>query len=206
MEKKKDERPVTVNITNHNQFQKGVGAFITNLNHLTIVMDSEGNMKLDANQVPAPVMPHTEVETQLQGEIEEESPEDETGDDSSSISKCFRFASDFVRQKVTALVKKYYKGSHAELALMEITLYDHGQLKKRNAHTAFVRSLVVWGIVKVADEEAFKQIVKGITDKFGRMPETGYKEWGQELLNDKETCINIGKELGETMPYNRSEK
>ena len=43
-DKKKQEQPVTVNITNNNQFQKGVGAFITNLNHLTIVMDSEGNM------------------------------------------------------------------------------------------------------------------------------------------------------------------
>lgn len=62
MEKKeKKEKPVTVHITNHNKFEKGVGAFITNLNHLTIVMDSEGNMKMDASQVP--VMPHTEVET-----------------------------------------------------------------------------------------------------------------------------------------------
>ena len=60
MEKKElKEKPVAVHITNHNQFQKGVGAFITNLNHLTIVMDSEGNMKMDAAQVP--VMPHTEV-------------------------------------------------------------------------------------------------------------------------------------------------
>ena len=61
--KSKQEKPVTVNITNHNTFQKGVGAFITNLNHLTIVMDSEGNMKLDAQQLP--VMPHTEVEVEL---------------------------------------------------------------------------------------------------------------------------------------------
>ena len=72
MEKKnKQEKPVTVNITNNNTFQKGVGAFITNLNHLTIVMDSEGNMKMDAQQVP--VMPHTEVET-------EQSPEEEGQD------------------------------------------------------------------------------------------------------------------------------
>ena len=56
----KNEKPVTVHITNHNQFQKGVGAFVTNLNHLTIVMDSEGNMKMDAVQTPA--MPHTQIE------------------------------------------------------------------------------------------------------------------------------------------------
>ena len=60
MEKKeKKEKPVTVHITNHNKFEKGVGAFITNLEHLTIVMDSEGNMKMDASQVP--MMPQTEV-------------------------------------------------------------------------------------------------------------------------------------------------
>ena len=58
-EVKKQEKPVTVHITNHNTFQKGVGAFVTNLNHLTIVMDSEGNMKMDASQVPT--MPHAEV-------------------------------------------------------------------------------------------------------------------------------------------------
>ena len=50
----------TVQITNHNEFQKGVGAFITNLEHLTIVMDEDGNMKVDAGQVP--VMPHTQVD------------------------------------------------------------------------------------------------------------------------------------------------
>ena len=60
MDENKKERPVTVNITNNNQFQKGVGVFITNLNHLTIVMDSEGNMKMEG--VEAPVMTHTEVE------------------------------------------------------------------------------------------------------------------------------------------------
>ena len=57
MEKKKkkkemEQQPVTVNITNNNEFKKGVGAFITNLNHLTIVMDSEGNMKMDAAGLP----------------------------------------------------------------------------------------------------------------------------------------------------------
>ena len=59
-DKEKNEKPVTVQITNHNEFQKGVGAFITNLEHLTIVMDEDGNMKVDAGQVPA--MPHTQVD------------------------------------------------------------------------------------------------------------------------------------------------
>ena len=58
--KEKKEKLATVQITNHNEFQKGVGAFITNLEHLTIVMDEDGNMKVDAGQVP--VMPHTQVD------------------------------------------------------------------------------------------------------------------------------------------------
>ena len=83
-EKKKErkelkEKPVTVHITNHNTFQKGVGAFVTNLNHLTIVMDSEGNMKLDAQQMP--VMPHTEVEVEQSPEEEEQEEEPLTAAD-----------------------------------------------------------------------------------------------------------------------------
>lgn len=70
--KQEQERPVTVNITNNNQFQKGVGAFITNLNHLTIIMDSEGNMKMDASQIGA--MPHTKVDM-------EQTPEDQDAEE-----------------------------------------------------------------------------------------------------------------------------
>lgn len=68
--KKKKETPVTVHITNHNKFEKGVGAFITNLEHLTIVMDAEGNMKMDACQVP--VMPQAKVETISPQDIDDE--------------------------------------------------------------------------------------------------------------------------------------
>lgn len=58
--KEKKVKPATVQITNHNEFQKGVGAFVTNLNHLTIVMDEEGNMKMDMGKMP--VMPHTKID------------------------------------------------------------------------------------------------------------------------------------------------
>lgn len=56
----KKEKAISVHITNNNQFQKGVGAFITNLNHLTLVMDEDGNMKIDMNKIP--IMPHTEID------------------------------------------------------------------------------------------------------------------------------------------------
>jgi len=76
-------------------------------------------------------------------------------------------------------------------------------LKRRNAHTAFIRALEAWGLIKIANEEEFEQIRKGITDKFGRIPNTGYKNWADELLNDRTICEKIGKQLGDTMPYVR---
>lgn len=60
---------MTVHITNHNKFEKGVGAFITNLEHLTLIMDAEGNMKMDMGQMAVP--PQTEVEQPQEERAEE---------------------------------------------------------------------------------------------------------------------------------------
>ena len=122
---------------------------------------------------------------------------------SESIGECFRVTSEFVRQSVFAVVKDYYLGSSANLALIEITLFDHHLLQKRNSHTAFFKSLVAWGIISVANEEELKRIVRAIADKHKRLPEKGYKEWGKFYTNEKEICENIGKKLGPTIPYNR---
>ena len=118
-------------------------------------------------------------------------------------SGCFKFTSEFTKQKVDTIVKKYYHGSYADLALIEIALYDHGQLEKRNAHTPFIKALVAMGSIKQPNDIVFKQIRKGITDKFRRLPELGYKEWDNIFLNEKTICISIGRDLGETMPYTR---
>ncbi len=124
-------------------------------------------------------------------------------DYSTSVGECFRVASEFVRQSVFAVVKDYYLGSAANLALIEITLFDHNLLQKRNSHTAFLKSLVTWGIVSVANENELKRIVRALADKHKRLPETGYKEWSKDYTNDKVICENIGKKLGPTIPYNR---
>lgn len=116
-------------------------------------------------------------------------------------AKCFKFTSDFLKEKVMAVVKEFYHGSHADLALIEIALYDHGQLMKRNSHTAFVKALAAWGILDVADDDVLKQKVDGIRDKYSRLPKTGYEEWDDRFLNDKNTCKEIGKKLGDSMPY-----
>lgn len=201
MEKKdKNVKPVTVHITNHNKFEKGVGAFITNLNHLTIVMDSEGNMKLDTNQAPAPVGPHTEVD------VEKEQPKDNDEDDDSLalIKKCFKVVNDFVKEKVETVVNKHYQSSAANMALIEVTLFDHNLLKKRNAHTPLLRALVAWGIIDSLSNKEMKKAASGMAVKMHSLPTCGYGEWdGTMFTNDKKTCTDMGKELGPTIPYCR---
>ena len=118
------------------------------------------------------------------------------------FAKCFNFPSEFTKHQLETVVKTFYHGEHADLALMEITLFDHGQLKKRNSHTALVNGLVYWGLIK-ADKEEQKQIISGIKDKYKRLPTDGYKMWGDIYINDKNRCCEMGKILGETMKYQR---
>ena len=119
-----------------------------------------------------------------------------------TVNKCFRFPSEFTKEKVKLLVDLYYQDSYANLALIEIALYDHGQLKKRNAHKPFVEALVAWGILDVENDEAMTLLLDSLKHKHNSLPKTdGYKSWGPEFLNEKNTCINIGDELGETAPY-----
>lgn len=123
---------------------------------------------------------------------------------SAAVGKCFRNTSAFVREKVKAVAEKVYNGSHANLALMEVALYDHGLLRKRNAHTVFVRALAAWDIIQVRDEKEIKLIIAGITDKFNRLPDKGYLEWDEIYVNDRNMCINIGGFLGSTIKYIRN--
>lgn len=124
-------------------------------------------------------------------------------DYSTSIAVCFRVTSEFVRQSVFAVVKDYYLGAAANLALIEIALFDHNLLQKRNSHTAFFKSLIAWGIISVANEEELKRTVRAIADKHKRLPEEGYKEWSKDYTNEKVICENVGKKLGPTIPYSR---
>lgn len=120
----------------------------------------------------------------------------------SEVAKSFRFQSDFVKNKVADVIRDFYKGSYANLALIEITLYDHKQLVKRNHHKAFVKALVAWNLIEMADEEELKKIVSAVTDKHNRMPKEGYQKWDNNFADDKYFCEKIGRELGDSMPYN----
>lgn len=120
-----------------------------------------------------------------------------------ATTDCFKHSSEFVKGQVESVVNDNYFGTDANLALIEIALFDHNLLKKRNAHTAFVRTLIAWGIIKVADDNAMKNIIRSIADKYKRLPKKGYKDWDDNFINEKTVCENIGKKLGLTMPYHR---
>ncbi len=122
----------------------------------------------------------------------------------SEVANCFKFTYDFVKLKVADIIRDYYKGSYANLALIEITLFDHKQLNRRNSHKAFVRALIAWGLLEVADEEELKKIVSAVTDKHNRLnriSREGYKKWGDDHP-DKSICEKIGRDLGDSIPYN----
>ena len=122
----------------------------------------------------------------------------------SEVAKCLKFTNDYVKLKVADIIRDYYKGSYANLALIEITLFDHKQLNRRNSHKAFVKALIAWNLIEVADEEELKKIVSAVTDKhnrLNRMSREGYKKWGNDHP-DKSICENIGRDLGDSMPYN----
>ena len=121
---------------------------------------------------------------------------------STTMSEVFKFPSEFTKERMKAVVGKYYQDSYANLALIEIALYDHNQLKYRNHHKAFVKALVGWGIMKVENDDELKAMINSTKEKFSRLPKTGgYQSWGPAFLNEKNTCISIAEELGDTMPY-----
>ena len=120
-----------------------------------------------------------------------------------SVDKCFRFLNDFTRIQIGAMVKEAYQGSYANLALIEITLFHHRQLKRRNSHKAFVTALNAWGIIEIADAEELDRIASGVRDKYGRLPEEGYLDWSDNFKNDRLVCGRMGEKLGPTMPYQK---
>ena len=101
------------------------------------------------------------------------------------------------------MVKESYQGSYANLALIEITLFHHRQLKRRNSHKAFVTALNAWGIIEIADAEELDRIASGVRDKYGRLPEEGYLDWSDNFKNDRLVCGRMGEKLGPTMPYQK---
>lgn len=119
-----------------------------------------------------------------------------------SVKECFRFANGFVEECVKNIVKDFYSGRNIDMAMIEVVLFDHGLLKKRNNHKAFVRALLDWGILP-ADTDIVK-LSNGMATKLkSPFPEEGYKSWDNCYLNDRTLCIAIGEKLPDSIRYMR---
>lgn len=157
--------------------------------------EATNGQKDDDGQASAPMMSHTEIAT------EEKQPQEE---DTEEPGDCFKFMNDFIKMKVETVVNTYYQGSAANLALIEIVFFDHNLLKKRNAHTAFINCLCDWGTIGPLSKAGIKRIMTAMSNKMYALPEDGYMEWnGKAYVNDKKTCQDIGKDLGDKIQYCR---
>ena len=134
---------------------------------------------------------------------EESEPMDTSVNDlPAPVKACFRHPNEFVREKVQAIVKEFYKGQSVDLALIEVALYDHGQLRKRKKHTVFVKALVEWGIL--SEDTDVKKVANSISTKLKNpFPTEGYKEWDRFHLDERNLCEEIGRRLPDSMRYNR---
>ena len=163
-------------------------------------MSSEvaNGQKSNEGQASAPVTSHTEIATE-EKQLQKDDME-EPGD-------CFKFMNDFIKQKVETVVNTYYQGSSANLTLIEITFFDHNLLKKRNGHTALIKTLCAWGTIDQLSEKEMKKVMSGMASKMHTLPTNGYMEWdGSIYFNDKKTCQDIGKDLGEDIKYSRKKE
>ena len=161
-------------------------------------MSSEfaNGQKSNEGQASAPVTSHTEIATE-EKQLQKDDME-EPGD-------CFKFMNDFIKQKVETVVNTYYQGSAANLALIEIVFFDHNLLKKRNSHTALIKTLCEWGTIGPFSKAEIKRIMTAVSNKMYALPDDGYIEWDNKAyVNDKKTCLDIGKELGDKIKYCRN--
>lgn len=116
------------------------------------------------------------------------------------VKKSFRNHTPFVRHKVMEAVNEYYQGKHSNLALIEMTLYDHGVIYKANRHKMFVKALIAWEIISDNVETEIAKITNGMSFK-AKYLIPGYKDWDEKMQNDKAFCEKIGKKLGQSIPY-----
>lgn len=118
------------------------------------------------------------------------------------VKSCFKHPSEFTKEQVKKIVDNFYLGIPVNLALIEVVLFDHGQLHKRNRHKAFIRALKGWGILREDTDEGLTS--NSMSTKLKRpFPMTGYKEWENRYLNDRTFCTDIGNMLDNSMRYGR---
>lgn len=160
--------------------------------------EAANGQKVEDGQTTTSEAPHTEVAA------EEKQPQE---DETEEPGDCFKFMNDFIKQMVETIVNTHYQGSAANLALIEITFFDHNLLKKRNGHTALINCLCDWGTIGPFSKAEIKRIMTAMSNKMYALPDNGYMEWnGKAYVNDKKTCQDIGKDLGDTIKYSRKKE
>lgn len=123
-----------------------------------------------------------------------------------SVDQIFKYDNTFVRNAVKCIVEKFYRGHAVNLALIEIVLSDHEQLKdkKRTCHKPFVKILKEWGAL--SQDLDVKRTANGMSQKIRKInilegtPDKHYLEW-RKCLRDRQKCISIGDELSKLLEY-----
>lgn len=119
---------------------------------------------------------------------------------------CFKNNSRFVQERIRDAIETFVSRK-AHIALLEVTLYDHDQLYERNNHLSFIRQLDDWGLLDKflseteTKEKGLDKICDNVNHKAVKLSNKGYMEWDDS--KDKTRCEQIGKLLGNTMPYIR---
>lgn len=189
------------NITFNFNFNAPVGQNIAHVDKIEAHFDKDMTMQIVDTKATIEL---GSEEKMLEQPNEEKEPDLRTHEIPQSVKACFRIANDYVREQVEAIVNDFYLGQAVNLAMIEVALFDHGQLQKRNEHTAFVRALRDWGILP-ADIDIAKT-ARGMASKLRNpFPTEGYKKWEKYYVNERNLCTNIGNRLPESMKYNRNE-
>ena len=189
----------TINFTFN--FNAPVGQNIAHVEKLEAHFDKDMTMQIvDTNAM----VESCNENNGLEQSSEEKKPGLCTHEITESIKACFRIANDYVREQVEAIVTDFYLGQAVNLAMIEVTLFDHGQLQKRNSHKLFVRALIDWGILP-KDTDVDKTSTGMASKLRSTFPSEGYKQWDNYHLNERNLCTNIGNRLPESMKYNRNE-
>ena len=118
------------------------------------------------------------------------------------IEKCFRYnPSDYEKESIMMVVKKFFLGKPSNLALIETVLFDHGLLKTRDNHTPLVKILKDWGALH--EDLDVKNTANGMSQKIRKLPEDTYKEWSENYKRDRTKCIKIEDNLQVLNRYGR---
>lgn len=198
-------KPVEVHIHGDVKIDKNYGTMISN-HHGGIIQTCVGEDQV-GSQSAAPEPPDLRTKVPVMPEGFQSAPE-----------KTLVTDSDFVRNRLTRAVMKYYQGSSSNLALIAAVADDWGLLKGRNKCSNFLKTCMCLGAIRYEGLKDFTRIINGMSKKLGGQSRgvTGarvksialppdYKHWPDEFKKDIDFCDKVSKEFeGPGMRYKYS--